>query len=220
MGKQKGQGIVEYALILAFVVSVGGLLFANVNGSLADSIRSVFSNVGTLLEEASKQPLTPVTTAKDIIERLRQGRYEDLADVLQGKPDKTLVISSDSAEGQNLARKLNIQTKEGDAWFARVQTDGITVFSYYSAEANNGMTYKQLVADYNKDSSKYYLPGIKDAAGNNNKFVIIDEGLFNNNGKSAVDSGQTYFSNVRGYVGPSPGGTGLIIDPTPTNNLK
>lgn len=216
MGKQKGQGIVEYALILAFVVGVGGLLYSNVNGSLADSIRSVFSNVDTLLEEASKQP---ATTSEEIIERLRQGRYEGLADVLQGKPSKTLVISSDSKDGKELARKLNIQTKKGDAWFARVQTDGTTVFSYYSAEANNGMTYDQLVTDYNKDPSKYYLPGVKDAAGNNNKFVRIDEGLFNNSGESAVGSGQTYFSNVKGYVGPSPSGTGLIIDPTPTNNF-
>ena len=55
MGRQKGQGMVEYALILAFVVGIGGMLFAN--GNLADSIRSVFSNVNTLIEEASKPPL-------------------------------------------------------------------------------------------------------------------------------------------------------------------
>lgn len=219
MEKQKGQGIIEYALILAFVVGVGGLLYSNANGSLTDSIRSVFNNVDTLLGEAAKQPLPSATTAADIIERLRQGRYEGLADVLQGRPQKTLVIFSGSIEGEKLASKLNIQTKEGDAWFARVQTDGTAVFSYYSAEANKGMTYSQLVADYNKDSSQYYLPGVKDAPGNNNNFVRIDEGLFNSSGKSAVKSGQTYFPNVRGYVGPSPSGTGLIIDPTPTNNL-
>lgn len=97
MGRQKGQGIVEYALILAFVVGIGGVLFAN--GNLADSIRSVFSNVNTLIEEASKPPLAAATTAKDIIERLRQGRYDGLADELQGKPSKTLEITSDSEKG-------------------------------------------------------------------------------------------------------------------------
>lgn len=54
MEKQKGQGIIEYALILAFVVGVGGLLYSNANGSLADSIRSVFNNVDTLLGESTK----------------------------------------------------------------------------------------------------------------------------------------------------------------------
>lgn len=143
MGRQKGQGIVEYALILAFVVGIGGVLFAN--GNLADSIRSVFSNVNTLIEEASKPPLAAATTAKDIIERLRQGRYEGLAaDELPGKLSKTLEITSDSPEGQQLAKKLNIQTKQGDAWFARVYTNGVTVFTYYSADANKGKTYQDL----------------------------------------------------------------------------
>ena len=142
MGRQKGQGIVEYALILAFVVGIGGVLFAN--GNLADSIRSVFSNVNTLIEEASKPPLAAATTAKDIIERLRQGRYDGLADELQGKPSKTLEITSDSEKGQELAKKLNIKTKPGDAWFVRVTTHGHTVFTYYSADANGGQTYGEL----------------------------------------------------------------------------
>ena len=62
MRKQKGQGIVEYALILAFVVGIGGVLFAN--GNLANSIRSVFSNVNIQLSAS--------TTPQVIIERLRQ----------------------------------------------------------------------------------------------------------------------------------------------------
>ena len=139
MWKKKGQGSVEYALILAFVVGIGGVLFAN--GNLADSIRSVFSNVNIQLD--------PATTPQDIIERLRQGRYDGLAkDELKRDKNKTLIITSDSAEGQALAQKLNIQPQSGDAWFARIQTDGTTVFSYYSAAANGGMTYDTLKAEY------------------------------------------------------------------------
>lgn len=197
MWKQKGQGIVEYALILAFVVGIGGVLFAN--GNLADSIRSVFSNVNIQLSAA--------TTAQDIIERLRQGRYEGLADELQGKPSKTLEITSDSAEGQALAQKLNIQPQSGDAWFARIQTDGTTVFSYYSAAANGGMTYDTLKAEYQ-----------------NHPTVRIAEGLFNSMGKSTIQqgtaAGQTYWGNVKGYVGKSPNGNGIIIDPTPIDRIK
>ena len=120
MWKQKGQGIVEYALILAFIVGIGGVLFAY--GNLANSIRSVFSNVNIQLSAA--------TTAQDIIERLRQGRYDGLAsDELKWDKKKTLIITSDSAEGRALAQKLNIQPQPGDAWFARIQTDGTSVVS-------------------------------------------------------------------------------------------
>lgn len=198
MRKQKGQGIIEYALILAFVVGIGGVLFAN--GNLADSIRSVFSNVNIQLD--------PATTPQDIIERLRQGRYDGLAkDELKRDKNKTLIITSDSAEGQALAQKLNIQPQSGDAWFARIQTDGTTVFSYYSAAANGGMTYDTLKAEYQ-----------------NHPTVRIAEGLFNSMGKSTIQqgtaAGQTYWGNVKGYVGKSPNGNGIIIDPTPIDRIK
>ncbi|MGN8758503.1 Flp family type IVb pilin [Acidaminococcus fermentans] len=216
MRQQKGQDIIEYALMLAIIVGIGGWIYnAGANGGLAGSINSVFNNASALLDEASKEKLPAASTAKDIIERLRQGRYDGLADVLQGKPSSTLVISSDSAAGQDLARKLNIQTKEGDGWFARVQTDGTTVFSYYSAAANNGVTFSQLAADNNSNPTKYY-----EASKGNNATVRITEGLFNSQGKSAVGSGKTVFENVKGFVGPSPSGSGFIIDPTRTNNLK
>lgn len=198
MRKQKGQGIIEYALILAFVVGIGGVLFAH--GNLADSIRSVFSNVNIQLSAA--------TTAQDIIERLRQGRYEGLADELQGKPSKTLEITSDSAEGEKLAKELNIQAKPGDAWFVRVTTTGHTVFTYYSADANGGTTYDALKASYKNNPGYYYTK--KDG---NSHPVKIYEGNYNGTGSG------TYYPNATGWVGPSPSGNGIIIDPTPTNRL-
>ena len=217
MRRQKGQDIIEYALMLAIIVGIGGWIYnAGASGSLTRSINSVFSNASALLDEASKEKLPAASTAKDIIERLRQGRYDGLADVLQGKPSSTLVIASDSAAGQELARQLNIQTKEGDGWFARVQTDGVTVFSYYSAEANKGMTFSQLAADYQKNTKTYY----EASTGENKATVRITEGLFNSQGKSAVGSGKTVFDNVIGYVCPSPSGSGFIIDPTRTKKLK
>ena len=219
MRRQKGQDIIEYALMLAIIVGLGWMVYSHAaDGGLPSSINSVFNNASALLGEASKKKLPAATTAKDIIERLRQGRYDGPADVLQGKPSSTLVIASDSAAGQELARKLNIQTKEGDGWFARVQTDGVTVFSYYSAEANKGVTFSQLAADYNSDPTKYYNPSAGDKA--KITTVRITEGLFNSQGKSAAGAGKTVFENVKGYVGPSPSGNGFIIDPTPPQNLK
>ena len=149
MWKQKGQGIVEYALILAFVVGVGGVLYSNTSGSFVNSIRSVFSNVNTMID--------PATTAKDIIERLREGRYgqyKELAKELKDNPSSHMTIASDSAAGQELARKLNIQTPEGDGWFVDLFKDGTYVITYYAADANK-LTYSALKEDYKNNTSKY-----------------------------------------------------------------
>ena len=50
LGK-KGQGMVEYALILAFVV-VLALALTN-TGGIADKIKAVFTNVGSALDKGS-----------------------------------------------------------------------------------------------------------------------------------------------------------------------
>lgn len=76
--------------------------------------------------------------------------------MLQGNPDGTAVdIDSDSEAGHQLAQKLNIQTKDGDGWFARVNTNGYFVVSYYSADANKGVTFSQLKSDYAGNPDKY-----------------------------------------------------------------
>ena len=48
---EKGQGIVEYALLLAFVVAVAG--FALQDGTLGEAIKKVFDNTA---QELSKNP--------------------------------------------------------------------------------------------------------------------------------------------------------------------
>lgn len=200
MWKQKGQGIVEYALILAFVVGVGGVLYSNTSGSLVNSIRSVFSNVNTMID--------PATTAKDIIKRLREGRYgqyKELAKELRDNPSSRMTIASDSAAGQELARKLNIQTPEGDGWFVHLHTNGMYVITYYAADANK-LTYSALKEDYKNNTSQYYNP-------KNDKYnryptkVTIYEGLYNGTGK------QLYLNQTTGHVGPAADGSGMSIYP-------
>ncbi|MBQ7480185.1 MAG: pilin protein [Selenomonadaceae bacterium] len=48
---EKGQGMVEYALILAFVVVIAGYLVGNDN--IGEKIKSVFQNVGTKLDKGA-----------------------------------------------------------------------------------------------------------------------------------------------------------------------
>lgn len=165
MKKQKGQDIIEYALMLAVVVGIGFGLYTHVG--IGDHISTVFNNAGNLLEEVGKGKQTTFDSPDDVIKRLGEGRYQGLADLLKENPTgKALDISSNSAQGQELARKLNIQTKEGDGWYARVNTDGYFVVSYYSAAANKGVIFSQLQSDYNNtpDNNKSDKYG-KDSTG-------------------------------------------------------
>ena len=112
MKRQKGQDLIEYAFLLALIVAVGAGIYS---AGMPDSISNVFAQAGSLLGEASKKQLTAVSSYDDIIKRLGEGRYQGLSDILEETPDGTAVdIDSDSEVGQQLAKKLNIQTQDGD----------------------------------------------------------------------------------------------------------
>ena len=49
---QKGQGLVEYALILAFVVGVA--MFLTKTTGLGDAIKNVFTNATTTINDSNK----------------------------------------------------------------------------------------------------------------------------------------------------------------------
>lgn len=199
MKKQKGQDIIEYALMLAVVVGIGFGLYTHVG--IGDHISTVFNNAGNLLEEVGKEKLTAAATAEDIIKRLGDGRYQKLADMLQGKPDTGTMtdISWDSAAGQELARKLNIQMKDGDGWYARIISDGTFVVSYYSADLNLNkgvaMTISQLQSDYKNHPDKY---AVDDSTGRYKTTIKINEGYYYPDGTSKFYPGTT------GHIEPSP----------------
>lgn len=177
MRKEKGQDIIEYALMLAVVVGIGFGIYSYGGQGIANSISSVFNNAGSLLDSAS---LPAASSPEDIIKRLRDGRYQGLADILQGKPASKVDIAFDSVEGKALAQKLNIQTKEGDGWYARVNTDGFFVVTYYSAAAkgNDGVTFDQLRDNYKSNPDKYG----KDSTGHYKTRITINEGKYDQNG--------------------------------------
>ena len=50
---EKGQGIVEYALILAFVVAIAIVALKSDSG-IGKSIQNLFRNTGTQIEDAGK----------------------------------------------------------------------------------------------------------------------------------------------------------------------
>ncbi len=46
---EKAQGIVEYALVIAFVVAIGAVLVKTGNGSLTDGIQKIFENLSSIV---------------------------------------------------------------------------------------------------------------------------------------------------------------------------
>lgn len=199
MRKEKGQDIIEYALMLAMVVGIGFGIYSYGGQGIANSISSVFNHAGSLLDSAS---LPAASSPEDIIKRLGDGRYQGLADILQGNPASKVDIASNSVEGKALAQKLNIQTKEGDGWYARVNTDGFFIVSYYSAAAkgNDGVTFDQRQIDYDNTPNKSDKYG-KDSKGFYKTRITIDEGYYYPNGTSKFYPGTT------GHIEVGPNGS-------------
>ncbi len=195
MRKEKGQDIIEYALMLAVVVGIGFGIYSYGGQGIANSISNVFNNAGSLLDSAS---LPAASSPEDIIKRLKDGRYQNLADMLKETPKgSALDFASNSAEGQALAQKLNIQTKEGDGWYVRVNTNGFFVVSYYSAAANGGVTFEQRQIDYANNPDKYG----KDSKGFYKTTIKINEGYYDQNGI------EKYNGTTKAHVEPGPNGS-------------
>ena len=201
MRKEKGQDIIEYALMLAMVVGIGFGIYSYGGSGIGNSISSVFNNAGNLLDKAA---LPVVSSSDDIIKRLRDERYGGSSDILE-KPAEGDVkdIAFDSMEGQELARKLNIQTKEGDGWYVRIFSPGTTVITYYSAADNGGVTFSQRQNDYASNPGKY---GGVDSTGHYKTIINITEGYYNGTGK------ELYHISTKGHVEVGPNG-GMSIYP-------
>lgn len=186
MRKEKGQDIIEYALMLAVVVGIGFGIYSYGGQGIANSISNVFNNAGSLLDSAS---LPAASSPEDIIKRLEDGQQQGL-DILPKKPASVVDIAFDSDEGKALAQKLNIQTPEGDGWYARVNTNGFFVVTYYSAEANGGVTFKQQRESFDPDN---FDPDKKTQ-------IWIATGQYRSDGTL-----MHFYSHTKGHVDKSPG---------------
>ena len=65
---QKGQDLVEYALMLAIIIGIGWGIYSQTG--VADSIKNVFGNASSLMEKAKKQGVN--LNWDEIFQRLRE----------------------------------------------------------------------------------------------------------------------------------------------------
>lgn len=200
MRKEKGQDIIEYALMLAVVVGIGFGIYSYGGQGIVNSISNVFNNAGSLLDSAS---VPAASSPEDIMKRLFDERYGGSSDILE-KPARgeEKEIAFYSKEGQELARKLNIQTKEGDGWYVRIFSSGRTVVTYYSASDNSGVTFSQLKNA--KPGDKEYLTKIH-----------IHEGIHTGSGQEFYNTANTGRQSDVGYVVRDSNGQFVRIYPGP-----
>lgn len=92
MRKQKGQDLIEYALMLALVVGIGSFIYTQGYG---DHISAVFNNAGNLLEEVNK---TQEEAKKEADRNADRSYAEHLGDLLKNAvTDGSIKLSDGSS---------------------------------------------------------------------------------------------------------------------------
>lgn len=129
---QKGQDLVEYALMLAIIIGIGWGIYSQTG--VADSIKNVFGNASSLMETAKKN--TGTFDLKPVLKRLddMQKRYKD----------------DNSKNGMDYTRGL-IQSSwltdddRNDPTIGKLASElGATMWTYYNGKKSgleNGVLY-------------------------------------------------------------------------------
>ena len=58
---QRAQGIVEYAIVIAFVIVIGWALLGSGNSTIADTIQTIWNKIWELLNTAGTKSAAPST---------------------------------------------------------------------------------------------------------------------------------------------------------------
>lgn len=137
--REKGQDLIEYALLLAIIAGIGFLIYQQ--SFLGDSIRTVFNNAGNLMENAGSKDSAkedePPLSIPDLVGKAIAEGNSGLGALLN--TGSTHYIYSGTAEGNQVAQALNVPFHEGDIWsIGREVTaqNNYYVLAYYSAAQN------------------------------------------------------------------------------------
>ena len=154
---QKGQGLIEYALLLAIVVGIGSLIYSG--SGLKDSISSIFGNSSNLLGVAASDAVNP---SKDTVDD-RNMKW------LLG----TFLECANSAENGFTDKLGNYMNKRNSPDFSENKPDGIIDSSSGSPfvgkidSSTLGENTSWAFTGYTEGGETYYGVSIYDPAKNN-----------------------------------------------------
>lgn len=215
--RAKGQNMVEYALVLAIVVGIGWGIYDQ--AGLAGSIKGVFSNAGSLLEDASKAE----KAAFDIqpsIDKLKSlyGKYNRGNGHMNAGDKNTyrgiLMDGWLDAEDQNCSDIAKLSSElgatqwtyyhgEGPKYPNSISSDSVGL--YWSTEdlSNAQLTTapsenysKESVLSYYYDGSSYYVMKNR---------VWMDQKQYNDGQPALASKGSEYGKPAAEIVGSSSG---------------
>lgn len=138
---EKGQDIIEYALLLAIITSLGFFIYSQ--HSMASSIQTVFNQAESLMQTGTRRSSPDYKPFLDSISLAIENRTLHL-------DDKEHILSG-TVEGDALAQRLGIPCGEGDAWsIGREKTRGgdYYVLVMYSAAANHNYPISKRKTDW------------------------------------------------------------------------
>lgn len=215
--RAKGQNMVEYALVLAIVVGIGWGIYDQ--AGLAGSIKGVFSNAGSLLEDASKAE----KAAFDIqpsIDKLKSlyGKYNRGNGHMNAGDKNTyrgiLMDGWLDAEDQNCSGIAKLSSElgatqwtyyhgEGPKYPNSISSDSVGL--YWSTEdLSNAQLTTAPSENYSKESVlSYYYDGSSDYVMKNR--VWMDQKQYNNGQPGLASKGNEYGKPAAEIVGSTSG---------------
>lgn len=220
--RAKGQNMVEYALMLAIVVGIGWGIYDQ--AGLAGSIKGVFTDAGSLLEQASKGEKSAFNIQPSI---------DKLKELINNNKYNLGNNSQMSAWDKNTSRGILMDfwlddTDKKDADIAKLTSElGATQWTYYHGEGpkyQNGSISKDSVGLYwsTDDLSNAQLTTTSDKNYSNesvlsyyydgsNYYVVknrvwMDQKQYNNNGQPGLASKGNEYGKPAAEIVGSPSG--------------
>lgn len=118
---QKGQDLVEYALMLAIIIGIGWGIYSQTG--VADSIKNVFGNASSLMETAKKN--TGTVDMKAIIDRIKERQTHYLDNLNNGMDYRRGLIQSGWLT----------EDDKHDSTIGKLASElGATMWTYYNGE--------------------------------------------------------------------------------------
>lgn len=158
---EKGQDIIEYALLLAIITSLGFFIYSQ--HSMASSIHTIFNQAESLIQTGARRSSPDYKPFLDSISTAIGNGTLHL--------DPKEHFLSGTAEGDALARRFGIPCDEGDAWsIGREVTGGgdYYVLVMYSAAKNDNYP----ISKFDPKLAFYGLKNSKIAYRSNSVYVV------------------------------------------------